>query len=122
MVNPIQPNNGVAVLPVDAFPDQKSNTTQEILVPIVDRKDEVPSSREEISREEVEKAAEKMNRMMGIVDKRMKFSVDDKNHQVSVKVIDSDTGKVLGEVPPKSLMELMGSFSSLAGLILNKFT
>ena len=56
MVNPIQPNSGVTILPLDAFPGQKSEKTQEILVPVVGRKQEVPTAREEIPRKEIERA------------------------------------------------------------------
>ncbi|AFM42731.1 flagellar protein FlaG [Desulfosporosinus acidiphilus SJ4] len=122
MVNPIQPNNEVIVAPVEVFPGQKSDNTQEVLVPIVDRKQEVPSAREEIPRESIEKTAEKLNRMMGIIDKNMKFVIDEKTHKVSVKVVNSKTGEILGEVPPESIMDLLGSFTNLAGLLLNQYT
>lgn len=119
-VNPIQPNIGVTVPPIDAFPGQKSDRTQEVLVPIVDRKQEIPSAREEIPREEIEKAAEKLNRLMRIIEKNMKFSVDERTHRVIVKIIDSQTGEVLNEIPSKRILDLLGSFNNMAGLLLDK--
>ncbi|WP_088187767.1 flagellar protein FlaG [Desulfosporosinus sp. FKA] len=120
MVNPIQPNIGVTVLPLDAFPGQKSDKTQEVLVPVVDRKQETPSAREEIPREEIEKAAEKLNRMMGIIDRNMKFNIDNSTHQVMVKIVDSKTGEVLNEIPPKRIFDLLNSFYNMYGLLLDK--
>jgi flagellar protein FlaG len=122
MVNPIQSNIDVKVTPMDVFPEQKSDVTQEVLVPIVDRKQEVPSAREEIPREEVKKAAEKLNRLMGIMEKNMKFSIDDKTREVTVEVVDCKSGKVLGEIPSKSILDLLGSFSNMAGLLLDKYS
>ncbi|MGC7870264.1 flagellar protein FlaG [Desulfosporosinus sp. SYSU MS00001] len=120
MVDPIQPNSGVIVPPIDAFPGQKSEKTQDVLVPIVDRKQEATSAREEIPREEIEKAAEKLNRLMGIVEKNMKFSVDESTHRVMVKIVDSKTGEILDEIPPKRIFDLLNSFSSMSGLLLDK--
>ncbi|WP_088228630.1 flagellar protein FlaG [Desulfosporosinus sp. FKB] len=120
MVNPIQSNIGVTVPPIDAFPGQKSEMNQEVLVPIVDRKQETPSAREEIPREEIEKATEKLNRLMGIIEKNMKFAVDDKTHRVMVKIVDSKTGEVLNEIPPKRIFDLLNSFSNMSGLLLDK--
>lgn len=120
MVNPIQPNIGATIPTIDAFPGQKTEKVQEILVPIVDRKQEVPSAREEIPREEIEKAAEKLNRLMGIIEKNLKFSVDDRTHRVKVKIVDSKTGEVLNEIPPKRILDLLGSFNNMTGLLLDK--
>lgn len=122
MVNPIQPNNGVTILPIDAFPGQKSEKTQEILVPVVGRKQEVPTAREEISREEIERATDRLNRLMGIIDKQMKFSIHEKGHRVIIKIVDRQTGRILNEIPPKNIIDMLESFSDMVGLQLDKRT
>ena len=120
MVNPIQPNIGVTVPQIEAFPGQKPAKIQEILVPVVGRKQEVSAAREEIPREEIEKAAEKLNRMMGFMDKQIKFILEDKSYRVMVKIVDSKTGNVLNEIPSKRIMDLMLSFDNMVGLLLDK--
>ena len=122
MVNPIQPNSGVTILPLDAFPGQKPEKTQEVLVPVVGRKQEVPTAREEIPREEIERATDKLNRLMGIIDKQMKFSIHENSHRVIVKIVDRQTGKVLNEIPPKNIIDMLESFSDMVGLQLDKRT
>lgn len=120
MVSSLRPNSATTIIAMDAFPGQKLQPTQESPQPIVDRKKEVPSAREEIPREEVEKAIEKLNRLMGIIDKRMEFSIHEKSHRVMVKIIDRETGDVLNEIPPKRILDLLGSFREMAGLFLDK--
>ena len=122
MVNPIQPNSGITILPVDAFPGQKSDKTQEILLPVVGRKQEVPTAREEIPREEIERATDKLNRLMGIINKQMKFIIHENSHRVIVKIVDRQTGKVLNEIPPKNIIDMLESFSDMVGLQLDKRT
>ena len=122
MINPVNPlpNNQQPVMPADTFSGQKlQKDTKEPPQLTVDKKTDVPSAREEIPREEVEKAAEKLNRLMGLIDKRMKFEVHDKTHRIMVKVIDQDTGDVLTEVPPKKLLDMVSSILEQVGLIVD---
>lgn len=123
MANPIQPiqaNTQSTQIPLDTFPGQKLDRSQGIPRPVVERKQEIPSAREEIPREEVEKATEKLNRLMGIIDKRLEFSVSEKSKRVSVKVIDQATSEVLNEIPPKRVLEMLSSFSEMVGLLVDK--
>ena len=61
MINPIQPNTQSTLIPLDSFPGQKLERSQDAPLKVVDRKQDVPSAREEIPREQVEKATEKLN-------------------------------------------------------------
>lgn len=120
MINPIQPNTQSTTIPLDAFPGQKLERSQETPRPVVDRKQETPSAREEIPREQVEKAAEKLNRLMGIIDKRLEFRVHERSHRVIVKIIDQGTGEVLNEIPPKRVLDMLSSFIDMVGLMVDK--
>ena len=120
MSNPIQPNTQSTLIPMDAFPGQKLERSQETPRKVVDRKQEIPSAREEIPREEVEKAAEKLNRLMGIIDKRLEFSVYEKSDRVMVKIEDQVSREVLDEIPPKRVLDILNSFSQMAGLMFDK--
>ena len=120
MPNPIQPNTQSTSIPVNAFPGQKLERSQETPRKVVDRKQEIPSAREEIPREEVEKAAEKLNRLMGIIDKRLEFRVDEKSQRVVVKIIDKQNGDVLDEIPSQRALDILNSFSEMIGLLIDK--
>lgn len=121
MINPVNPSpQSVQMLPVDAFAGQKAEKDQEIPRLVVDSKQETPSAREEIPREEVERTAEKLNRLMGLIEKRLKFDVHEKSHRIIVTVIDQETGDVLREIPPKKLLDLLSSFTEMAGVFIDK--
>jgi len=120
MPNPIQANNQSTAIPANALPGQKLESSPETPLKVVDRKQETTSAREEIPREEVEKATEKLNRLMGIIDKRLEFSVDEKSKQVVVKIIDQQSGDVLNEIPSKQAIALLDSFSDMIGLMVDK--
>lgn len=86
------------------------------------RKDETSKSsneskEQELSRQEIEKLTDRINRIMGLIDKRLKFTIHDKSGQVQVKVIDQENGKVIDEIPPKRLLDLMASFRDMTGIL-----
>lgn len=120
MINPIQPNTQSTMIPLNAFPGQKLERSQDTPRKVVDRKQEIPSAREEIPREQVEKATEKLNRLMGIIDKRLEFSVHEKSDSVIVKIIDQQSGDVMDEIPPQRVMDILSTFSQMAGLFFDK--
>ena len=120
MINPIQPNTQSTTIPMDTFPGQKLERSQEAPRKVVDRKQEIPSAREEIPREEVEKVAEKLNRLMGIIDKRLEFRVDEKSQRVVVKIIDKQSDEVLEEIPSQRALDILNSFSDMIGLMFDK--
>lgn len=120
MINPIQPNIQTTVIPVDAFPGQKLERAQEAPRPVVERKQEVPSAREEVPREEVEKAAEKFNRLMNIIEKRWQVRVHEGTHRFMVKVIDQESGEVLKEIPPEKILDMVASFTKMAGILVDE--
>jgi len=120
MINPIQPNTQSTTIPVDAFPGQKLERSQDAPLKVVARKQEVPSAREEIPREEVEKATDKLNRLMGIIDKRYEYSVHESSHRLSVRIIDQQSGEVIDEIPSKRALEILDAFTQMAGLFFDK--
>lgn len=120
MINPIQPNTQSTMIPMDAFPGQKLDRSLETPRKVINRKGEIPSAREEIPREQVEKAAEKLNRLMGIIDKRFEFKIHEDSESFIVKIIDQPSGDVLGEIMPKQLLDTLGSFTQIAGLLFDE--
>lgn len=122
VVNPINSNdNQFNAMAFNTAAQQKLERSNEELPPkVIEKKDDVSSAREEIPREEVEKAAEKLNRLMGLIDKKMEFEVHEKSHRVMVKVIDREKGEVLREIPPKKILDMLSSFAEFAGLLVDQ--
>lgn len=120
MVNPIQANTQATTIAADAFPRQKLERSQEAPLKVVDRKEEVPSAQEEIPRELVEQSVEKLNRLMGIIDKRYEYSIHENSHRLSVTIVDQNSGEILAEIPSKRALEILDSFSQMAGLFFDK--
>ena len=120
MVNTIQPNTQSTTITVEAFAAHKVERSQAAPLKVVECKKEAPSAGEEIPREEVEKGVEKLNRLMGIIDKRYEYSVHENSHRLSVKIVDQQSGEILAEIPSKRALEILDSFTQMAGLFFDK--
>lgn len=120
MIEPIQSNKATTIMPIDTYPGQKLERSQDNPRPIVERKDELPSAREEIPREEIEKATDKLNRLMGLIDKRLRFALHEDSDQIMVRVIDQDTKDVLKEMHPTRVQEILDSLTDIAGLLVDQ--
>ncbi len=121
VIEPIQPNHQKTMMPVDAYPGQKLERSQEIPRPVVERKNEIPNAREEIPREEVEQAVDKLNRFMGLLNKGMRFEVhEEEDEEILVRIVDQDSEQVLKESTPKWVMELLHNLTDAAGLFVDQ--
>ncbi|WP_454193543.1 flagellar protein FlaG [Paenibacillus sp. Marseille-Q7038] len=48
------------------------------------------------------------------------INVHEKTHQIMVKVLDKETGKVIREVPPEKLVDLVATMIESTGIIVDK--
>lgn len=120
MINPVQPNTQSTIIPMDAFAGQKLDRSLETTRKVIDRKSDIPTAREEIPREEVEKATEKLNRLMGIINKRYEFSIHENSQRLTVKIVDKENGDVLSQIPSKEALALLETFNQMAGLLFDE--
>lgn len=109
-------------MPVDAYAGQKLERSHDIARPVVERKNEIPDAREDIPREEVEKALDKLNRFMNLINKGMRFDLhEEKNsEEILVRIVDQDSEKVLKEASPKWVLELLHNLTNEAGLFVDQ--
>ncbi|MHB1650909.1 MAG: flagellar protein FlaG [Desulfitobacteriaceae bacterium] len=104
--------------------DESKVISKEIGLTSVSRQAEMAKTgnetlKQDLSRREVEKIAQRLNKIMGFIEKRLQFSVHAKSGQVQVKVINQETGEVMDEIPPKRLLDLMASFRDMTGIFVD---
>jgi flagellar protein FlaG len=62
-------------------------------------------------RQELEKAVQDIQRFATASQRNLEFSIDDSTHQVVVKVIATDTGEVVRQLPTEAALKLAQSLS-----------
>ena len=69
---------------------------------------------------EIEQYMKKLFKSNALFNKKLKYSVNEKLGQVVVKVIDSETDKVIKEIPPAELQRLYIRIREAIGLLIDE--
>jgi len=73
----------------------------------------------EVSQEETEQMIEVINNAMEIFNYNLQFKVHRETNRVIVKVVDSTTEKVIREMPPESMLDLIVKFRDMVGMFVD---
>jgi flagellar protein FlaG len=74
----------------------------------------------EKQREKLSEAVDKLNKTAIIFDRSLKFTLHDKTKEFSIAVVDTKTDKVIREIPPKELLDLVSKMKDYLGMIFDK--
>jgi len=77
-------------------------------------------SSEPINQQIMQDAIAKMNKTIEIFNKRIKLSVHEESKRIVVKIIDSQTDKVVKEVPPKEVLNFIAKLHESLGALIDK--
>jgi flagellar protein FlaG len=77
----------------------------------------LPGNREE---ENFQTTAADLERVILAFNKKLKFVVDHESHEVIVKVIDSETDKVIKVLPPEELQRLHSKIKETIGFLFDE--
>ena len=69
---------------------------------------------------EIKRSVDKVNKYLEGEKTHVEYEVYNKFNTVTIKFVDNDTGKVLSEVPPKKILDMIADFCQMAGIILDK--
>ncbi|MGQ9615834.1 MAG: flagellar protein FlaG [Spirochaetota bacterium] len=68
----------------------------------------------------VDEAVEKLREAGDLFKRRLDFCVDEKTNRIVVKVIDTETDKVIKEIPPEQLIKLAAKIQKMIGLLVDE--
>ena len=70
--------------------------------------------------EEIQEAAEKLNKTAVIFDRSLRFQVHNKTKETMVSVVDINADKVIREIPAKEVLDLVSKMKDYMGMIFDK--
>ena len=70
--------------------------------------------------EELKTMSHAMNRFVEMLTADLKFEVHDKTHEVLVKFVNTKTGEVLKEYPPKEYLDMIARIRDYVGMMIDK--
>ncbi len=65
-------------------------------------------------------AIEKLKDAGDIFNRRLDFKIDEETNRIMVKVIDTETNKVVKEIPPEQLVRLAAKIQEMVGLLVDE--
>ena len=74
----------------------------------------------ETTSEKITRIAEAMDSYVQSTQRDLKIQVHEETGDIMVKVISSDNGKVIREIPPKELLDLAARMEELAGILFDE--
>ncbi len=83
---------------------------------------EVPQAlvAEEFSPEQIREIAGAFGEAVGIINKGLRFEIDEESHQVITQVIDRETDEVVRQIPPQELLDISDRLRSFVGTLLDQ--
>jgi Uncharacterized flagellar protein FlaG len=73
-----------------------------------------------ISEKAVLNAVEKANKAVSMSGRTFEYSIHEKTKEIMIKVIDSDTKKVIREIPPEKILDMVANMMEMAGLLVDE--
>ncbi|MCU1781361.1 flagellar protein FlaG [Pseudomonas sp. 13B_2.1_Bac1] len=78
---------------------------------------EVPAIGKQPERADLEKAVTDIREFVQAAQRSLDFSIDDTTHRVVVKVINTDNGEVIRQIPSETALKLAQSLSSASHVL-----
>ena len=76
-----------------------------------------PAISQEPARADLEKAVTDIREFVQATQRSLDFSIDDSTHRVVVKVINTDNGEVIRQIPSETALKLAQNLSSASNLL-----
>ena len=114
---------GFSTIPADAFRMESTGAGSVVAAQASkssDREVQKSLQKENRSAEEIHKDIDAINVQLNNMNRSIRFSIDDKTHDIVVSVVDKETGKVIKQLPPESILRLREYMSEIPGLIVEE--
>jgi flagellar protein FlaG len=74
----------------------------------------------EINEKDIKKAVKKLNSFIQDEGTHAEYSIHEGLHRLMIKIVDNETDKVILEVPPKKIVDMVAKMCELAGVLFDK--
>lgn len=78
-------------------------------------------TKDEVDKKELDKSINKLNKFLEDEKTHAEYSYHDKFKNIlMIKIVDDETDKVIMEVPPKKILDMVAKMCELAGVLIDK--
>lgn len=72
------------------------------------------------STDDVKNVVDKMNKLLKSTNTHTEYEIYGKDNDVIINVIDNNTKKVIQEIPPKKIVDMIDNLSDISGIVVDK--
>lgn len=110
---------------IDALPKNTVAPSNEIKIHTVDDSnllvnENLQTKKQKISLNEIKDAINQMNKTTRVFNRSLHYKLHEASKRWQVQVIDTVTGKVLREIPPKEILDIVAQFKDVSGILVDK--
>lgn len=81
----------------------------------------VTESTKDVNEKDVKKAVDKLNKFLEGETTHVEYEAHDVyKHDIIIKIVDNNTGKVIMEVPPKKILDMVAKMCEMVGVLVDK--
>ncbi len=73
-----------------------------------------------INKENLDKLITEVNHKFKLANKEFSYDIHEKTNRVTVKIKDSETGKIIKEIPSEESLDLAAKIMEMAGLLIDE--
>lgn len=81
---------------------------------------ELASKEKNYNEKDIKKAIGKLNKFLEDDKTHAEYEVHDKLKDIMIKIVDDNTGKVIQELPPKKILDMIAKMCEMVGIIFDK--
>lgn len=112
-------DTSATVQEVDKAPKIEVPKLQDTKLLSAQLEENVYDSKEE-HREQLDNAIEKLNKTAKLFNRSLKFTVHEATNRTMISVIDTDTDKVIREIPEEKVLDMVAKMQECLGIIFDK--
>ncbi|SKA72712.1 flagellar protein FlaG [Clostridium sp. USBA 49] len=74
----------------------------------------------DIQEKDLKNAVDKLNKFLEDNKTHAEYEIHDKLNDVMIKIVDDNTGKVIKEIPPQKILDMVAKMCEIVGILFDK--
>jgi flagellar protein FlaG len=122
MITELTATTPISYTPPTNGPDERTRIQRAVVeVKEAKPKDPVPAAKDPaVPDTNMKEIVKELNDAVGALNSRLSFYLDSETKKVVVKIVDSETGETVRQIPPEDALKLSQRMNEIVGVLLDK--
>jgi flagellar protein FlaG len=117
----VSSQGGQTNLQVNKNTDKAAQTSNAGSLEIVKVDDNVSTGNKKVTEKELKNAVDKLNKFLEDNKTHAEYEYHDTfKHDLMIRIVDNESGKVIQEVPPRKILDMVSKMLEIVGVLIDK--